>query len=118
MKRGERTRHVCPCRSCQEDRLSATAVFHRAINEAIYQARFEKQRRVVVGLEALRAGWGGITKLSEITGLDRKTIARGIRELREGLATVDRGREVGGGRKKVEKKRQQSPADAEEPDEE
>jgi len=116
VERGERTRYVCPCRSCREDRLSATAEFHRAINEVIFHAG-EKHRRLIAGLEAMKAGPGGITKISEITGLDRKTIARGIRDLRQGEAATGRDRKKGGGRKKVEKKRPTGAADAEEPDE-
>lgn len=116
MERGERTRYVCPCRSCREDRLSATAEFHRAINEVIFHAG-EKHRRLIAGLEAMKAGRGGVTKISEITGLDRKTVARGIRDLRQGEGAIGRNRKEGGGRKKVEKKRAPSPADAEEPDE-
>jgi len=103
VERGPLERHVCPCRCCQEDRLSATAEYHRVINEAIFHGG-EKQKRLIAGLEAIRAGWGGITKLSEITGLDRKTIARGIRELRQGEAAIGRDRKAGGGRKKLEKK--------------
>lgn len=116
MERWERGRYVCPCRSCQEDRLSTTAEFHRVINEAIFHGG-EKQARLIAGLEAIRAGWGGITKLSEITGLARKTISRGIRELRQGEAETGQERKAGGGRKKVEKKGPRSGADAEGSDE-
>jgi hypothetical protein len=101
---------------CKEDRTSRTAERHRAINEAIFQAE-EKNRRLVAGLEALRAGWGGITKVSEITGLDRKTIARGIGELREGRGTPGRIRGKGAGRKRVEKKRSAGASDLETSDE-
>ena len=112
----ERRRHVCPCRTCLEDRLSPTAEWHRVLNEAILHAA-EQNRRLVAGLEAMRSGWGGITKVSEITGLDRKTIALGIRELREGRAVVERVRREGGGRWKVEKKRPRRATAPEESDE-
>lgn len=82
----------------------------------MFQAE-EKNRRLVAGLEALRAGWGGITKVSKITGLQRKTIARGIRELREGRGTPGRVRGEGAGRKKVEKKRPEGPGGPEGSDE-
>ena len=107
MEREEKEKHVCQCKICRKDRLSVTAEWHRALNEAVYQAD-EKQARLVAGLEALRAGWGGITKISEITGLDRKTIGRGLREVREGGPTEGRIREPGAGRKKVEKKKTRS----------
>lgn len=103
----ERGRHVCACRVCKGDRTSVTAEWHRAINEAICHAE-ENNRRLVAGLEALRIGWGGITKIGEITGLDRKTIARGIRELREGRTASGRVRGKGAGRPRVEKKRPES----------
>jgi len=112
----ERGRHVCRCHQCQKDRLSPTAEWHRAINEAIFHAD-EKNRRLVAGLEALRAGRGGITTVSEITGLDAKTISRGIQELREGRAVEERVRQVGAGRKKVEKKRRRGTAGAQGADE-
>jgi hypothetical protein len=41
-----------------------------------------------------------------VTGLDVHTIARGRRELLEGGLLLDRVRRPGGGRKRVEKKRQ------------
>jgi hypothetical protein len=102
VERGKAERHVCSCRICQDDRLSATAEWHRALNEAIYHAA-EKHKRLVAGLEALQAGWGGITAISAITGMDRRTISRGIRDLHAGDARDVRNREPGGGRKKVEK---------------
>jgi hypothetical protein len=60
-------------------------------------------KRLVAAVEAVRLGWGGITAISEITGLDRKTIARRIQELQAGGTPEGRIREEGGGRKKVEK---------------
>lgn len=41
----------------------------------------EKQRRLVAGLLSNAAGRGGVTLLSQITGLDRKTVRRGRDEL-------------------------------------
>jgi len=116
MERGKVDRHVCLCRSCQDDRLSATAEWHRALNEAIYHAP-EKQKRLVAGLEALRAGWGGLTAIAAITGMDRRTIARGMQELRAGNTTDGRVRRRGGGRKKVEKKRRGDPPSTQGPHE-
>jgi hypothetical protein len=112
----ERGRYTCPCQQCRRDEHSPTAEWHRAINEAVFHAD-EKNRRLVAGLEALRVGWGGIRKLSEITGLDAKTISRGIRELREGRALKERVRRPGGGRQSLGKKRPCSVADAQRDDE-
>lgn len=112
----KRQRHVCPCPACKEEHTSPTAEWHRAINEAVFHAA-EKNRRLVAGLEALRAGRGGISRVSEITGMARRTIARGIRELREGRAPEERDRREGGGRWKAEKKRSRRASAPEESDE-
>jgi len=56
--------------------------------------------------KALDQGRGGISRLSELTGMSRTTITKAVAELnsRKKLAVVERGqiREAGGGRKKVE----------------
>ena len=116
MERGKEERHVCSCRSCQDDPKSATAEWHRALNEAIYHTQ-EKQKRLVAAVEAVRIGWGGITEVSAITGMNRRTIARGIRELRAGDTPEGRVRVSGGGRKKAEKKRRGDPPPAQNTDE-
>jgi hypothetical protein len=66
----------------------------------------EQQRRWFVAMEANRVGHGGIRLLSEITGLDEKTIECGQQELKQELATrpTQQVRSVGGGRPRVEKK--------------
>lgn len=66
----------------------------------------EQQRRWLAAIESLRYGHGGTLLVSEITGLDEKTIRRGRRELQAGLADgpVGRLRRPGGGRKPTEKK--------------
>ena len=66
----------------------------------------EKQRRLVAGLLSNAVGRGGVTLLSRITGLDRKTVRRGRDELDNGLqdCPVDRVRREGAGRPPVEKK--------------
>lgn len=65
----------------------------------------EKQRRLYAGLEALKSGHGGDTRIAEFLGLDVGTVARGRRELLEQDIEVERIRGVGGGRKPAEKKR-------------
>lgn len=60
----------------------------------------ERARRLFVANEALSAGWGGITAVSEATGVARSTIGRGLAEL--GSDTVQwagRVRRPGGGSK-------------------
>ena len=65
----------------------------------------ERQRRLLIAAEACSLGYGGITRLSKITGVSRPTIHRGIKELNEakGQETVSlsRVRKKGGGRKKL-----------------
>ncbi len=47
-------------------------------------------------------GWGGISAVSRATGLSRKAISHGIKELQEGeRASEGRIRRKGGGRKKT-----------------
>lgn len=66
----------------------------------------EQQRRWYVALESNRIGHGGDHLLSQITGLDEKTIRRGREELATSRADrpADRVRRPGGGRPTVEKK--------------
>jgi hypothetical protein len=70
----------------------------------------EQQRRWYAGIEANRHGHGGARLVSQITGLDEKTIRRGQKELALDLAERpdDRTRLPGAGRPLVEKKTQPS----------
>lgn len=68
----------------------------------------EKQRRLYAGLEALKTGHGGDTRLAALLGLDAGTVARGRRELMEQDVDIERVRATGGGRKLVEKKLRRS----------
>ena len=65
----------------------------------------ERQRRMLIAAEALSLGYGGITRLSKITGVSRPTIHRGIKDLNDAkgqeTASVSRVRKKGGGRKKL-----------------
>jgi|SRR5215210_132651 len=61
----------------------------------------EKQRRILVASEAKAIGRGGIQVLSEITGLSRTTIRKGIRELMSMENKSDGIRARGGGKKKL-----------------
>lgn len=64
----------------------------------------EKQRRLYVGFESMKLGWGGDTKMSRITGMNVKTIAQGRKELQSHNIRCDRIRRAGGGRPPLEKK--------------
>jgi transposase len=61
----------------------------------------ERQRRLLLGVEAAQLGRGGIKAVAEATGVHPDTIARGVREA-EGVAEPSaRVRVPGGGRKKL-----------------
>jgi hypothetical protein len=63
----------------------------------------EKQRRLFLALEAKRYGWGGVTKVSQLSGVSRTTIRAGLEELAQGEPfDSTRVRDYGGGRKYVE----------------
>jgi transposase len=60
----------------------------------------ERTRRLLAASEALAIGWGGISVVSRATGLSRKAISQGIKELQgEERAKEGRIRRKGGGRK-------------------
>jgi methylphosphotriester-DNA--protein-cysteine methyltransferase len=92
----------CQCRRCQQDPAGPTAEQHRSINRLVALAD-ERSRRLLAGFLAEQHGRGGIALLSQITGLDRNTIARGLRELHgEQPLPPGRIRQPGAGRKPVE----------------
>jgi predicted transcriptional regulator len=99
--------HKCQCNQCQEEANHTDKIFHRQMNLLISRLD-EQQRRWYIAVEANRIGHGGIRKLSQITGMDEKTIQRGQQELEQSL--VDRPSEQirlpGGGRQRAEKKTQ------------
>jgi transposase len=63
----------------------------------------EKQRRILIASEAKVLGRGGIEFLSEITGMSRPTIRRGMKELSSKSSGVGI-RKTGGGRTKITNK--------------
>ncbi len=70
--------------------------------EALDPLLDERGRRRYAAAEALAAGHGGIVAVSQITGVARSTIGRGLAELRSGAAVQsDRVRKPGGGRKSL-----------------
>ena len=61
----------------------------------------ERQRRLLLGVEARRLGRGGVAAIAEATGVHPDTVARGMREV-EGVAELSpRVRAPGGGRKRL-----------------
>ncbi|MCZ7568090.1 MAG: hypothetical protein M5U01_05740 [Ardenticatenaceae bacterium] len=77
---GEQAIHDCRCAICQGQEAHPDKQVHHQIN--LLMSRLdEQQRRWYAAIEATRHGRGGIGLLSQITGLDEKTIARGQREV-------------------------------------
>ena len=50
---------------------------------AFFQSLNERDRRRYAGLEAEKLGHGGVSYISEVLGCDRKTVSKGIEELRD-----------------------------------
>jgi len=65
----------------------------------------ERSARVWAASEAKRYGYGGISAVHRATGMDHKTIRKGLQELEsEKKFTAERIRACGGGRKRLMKK--------------
>jgi hypothetical protein len=79
--------------------------YHHQMNLLLSRLN-EPQRRWYVGVLSQQPDSPSDCHLTEITGLDEKTIRRGRKELEEGLGDLptDRQRRVGGGRPRAEKK--------------
>jgi hypothetical protein len=63
----------------------------------------ERQKRIYLGAEAQSLGWGGTSKISQLSSVSRLTIAKGANEtlFNEKDDEQNRIRKVGGGRKKI-----------------
>jgi hypothetical protein len=61
----------------------------------------ERSRRLMAASEAVSLGYGGISQIRSASGLSRKAIANGIREIAEGTALPERIRRPGAGRKSI-----------------
>jgi hypothetical protein len=99
---------VCQCPLCRQAADHPDRELHRQMN--LFLDRLdEQQRRWYVALESKRIGYGGDTLLSQITGMDEKTIRRGREELDSSLEDrpPNRVRLPGAGRPSVEKKTRQ-----------
>jgi len=96
--------HQCECPACRAGEHPERDD-HRQLNLLLSRVD-EQQRRWIAGREALRLGYGGFRRMSEITGLHPETIRRGRDELEDELRTRPAGRIrlPGGGRPRVEKK--------------
>ncbi len=70
----------CQCTMCRQGDDVQLTMIHQQINLVMSRLN-EQQRRWYAAVEANRQGHGGIKLVSEITGLDEKTIARGQEEL-------------------------------------
>lgn len=97
--------HTCQCPVCQQEADLPDKAEHRRINLLLSRLD-EQQRRWFAAHESKRLGYGGDHLLSQITGLDEKTIAKGRQELEADLKArpTDRVRLPGGGRIAREKK--------------
>jgi hypothetical protein len=93
------TIRLCQCEICQQKTDHPDKKLHYMINLFLSELN-EQQRRWFVALEANRIGRGGVSLMSQITGLDEKTIHRGQQELEQSLVgrPKDRVRLAGGGR--------------------
>ena len=101
--------HQCECAVCQSGSDETEQEAHRQVN--VFLSRLnEAQRRWYAGLVSHKAGSPTDVELSQITGLDGKTIRRGRREIEAGLVAVPPGRQrrAGGGRPRAEKKTRNS----------
>jgi hypothetical protein len=97
--------HICECAICQAGADHATSEQHQRMN--LFLSRLsEPQRRWYVGMLSQQPDSLSDVELARITGLDRKTIRRGRREVNAGLAELapERQRRPGGGRRSAEKK--------------
>ena len=69
---------------------------------AIWPLLDERTRRVMAANEALSLGFGGISEVHRACGLSRKAIAKGMREIQEGIVPpTGRIRCLGAGRKSI-----------------
>ncbi len=102
-----RDSHQCQCEICRTESDAAVMRQHREMNLLLSRLN-EQQRRWYVGSFSQQPGGPSDEALSQITGMDEKTIRRGRRELANELADVpvDRLRREGAGRPRAEKKTQ------------
>lgn len=96
--------HQCQCLICRQLDEHPDKIIHHQMN--VFLSRLDEQeRRWFVAIESKARGYGGDSRMSEITGMNVETIRRGRRELDEDLAgrPEDRVRLPGGGRPPLKK---------------
>ena len=70
----------CICPVCLSKAEHPAKTLHQQIN-LIMSLMNARERRLFAAFQARQLGHGGITRMAEITGLDRKTIRKGVQEL-------------------------------------
>ncbi len=97
--------HQCQCKICGQTEYHPEQELHQQMNLLMSRLN-EQQRRWYAAIEAKKRGYGGSQFVAKLTGLSVETIRRGRYELEAGLQDrpIERVRQVGGGRKRVEKK--------------
>lgn len=97
--------YQCKCQICRSEAEHPEKGIHHQMN-LLMSRMDEQQRRWYAAVEANRLGHGGVKAVSQITGLDAKTIRRGQQELGQEFAgrPVEGVRLPGAGRPPVEKK--------------
>lgn len=101
--------HQCECEICRTGSDPVIVQQHHRMNLLLSRLN-EAQRRWYVGTLSQQPGQPTDGELSQITGLDEKTIRRGRQELvaEFGELPVERQRQAGGGRPCAEKKTRSS----------
>jgi hypothetical protein len=90
--------------SCDKSKASSDEL--KAYIILFYSLLDEKQRRIYAGLESIKCGAGGDAFISELLGLNIKTVSKGRMGLIDDNIENDSVRKCGAGRYPVKKKRQ------------
>jgi len=85
------------------DKTTSDQIIRSRINSVLPHLN-EPQRRIYLGAEAKSIGWGGKSKISQLSGICRETIARGMEELEQEINFQNQQRKKGAGRKKSSEK--------------
>ena len=91
----------------QDDLEMRPEILMNELNAALimfFSTLNEKQRRFYAGFESLKVGYGGDKQIAELLNINRRTVAKGRRELLNDAVNLDTIREAGGGRKQIKKK--------------
>ena len=93
---GWKNEQGCKMTTSLEDQMAKRIV-------AMLPALDEKQKRRFLALEAKAYGWGGITRVCQISGASPNTVRRGLKELEDSSGIESETiRKPGGGRKRLE----------------